>query len=294
MTPHNDVASGTGHEGQNGTGLNGAILNGAATSQQSKKGKPVPPLVIEDLHLTFGDNDVLQGVSLTAQKGEVVAILGASGSGKSSLLRAIPLLDFPSKGRIIIQGEELKLKNEKGKLVAADEKQLRNLRAEVGFVFQNFNLWSHLSVKDNMMLAPMTVKKMAKDIAAAKAREYLDKVNILATHENHYPIQLSGGQQQRVAIARALMMEPAVMLFDEPTSALDPELVGEVLSVLRKLAEEGRTMLVVTHEMAFARDVADRVVFLHKGRILEEGPPSVIFKNPSSPELKQFLHKFLH
>ena len=264
-----------------------------STAKTAKQTKNHPPLVIDNLHLSFGDNEVLKGVSLTAQKGEVVAILGASGSGKSSFLRAIPLLDFPSKGRIIVQGEELKLKNNKKKLVAADETQLRNLRAEIGFVFQNFNLWSHLTVKDNMMLAPMAIKKMPKSEAAAKAREYLDKVNIPVSHEDHYPIQLSGGQQQRVAIARALMMEPAVMLFDEPTSSLDPELVGEVLSVLRKLADDGHTMLVVTHEMTFARDVADRVVFLYQGQILGEGPPSVIFKNPSAPELKKFLYKFL-
>ncbi len=271
----------------------GVVLNGAAQPSKKNGKATAAPLVVKDMHLAFGNNQVLKGVSITAQKGEVVAILGASGSGKSSLLRAIPLLDHPNSGHIIIQGEELKLKNEKEKLVAADEKQLRNLRAEVGFVFQNFNLWSHLTVIENMILAPMTVKNMKKEEALERARQYLDKVNIPATHDGYYPIQLSGGQQQRVAIARALMMEPAVMLFDEPTSALDPELVGEVLSVLRKLADEGRTMLVVTHEMAFARDVADRVVFLHKGQMLEEGPPSVIFTNPKTPELKQFLHKFL-
>lgn len=259
------------------------------------------PLRVDGLQISFGELEVLKGVSLSANKGEVVSILGASGSGKSTFLRCIPLLDNPTAGQIFIEGELLQLKPESynlnkktfQRLTAQNEKQLRKLRANLGFVFQQFNLWSHMTVMDNLIEAPMALHNLNKKIAIEKAEHYLQKVNLTKTHYHHYPIQLSGGQQQRVAIARALMMEPKVLLFDEPTSALDPELVGEVLSVMKKLAEEGRTMLVVTHEMAFARDVSDLVVFFHQGKVLEQSKPAEFFIKPKAPELQQFLAKFL-
>ena len=253
----------------------------------------VPALEIEDLHKRFAALEVLKGISLTARDGEVISIIGSSGSGKSTLLRCINLLENPCQGRIRIGGEELRLRAKPGVgLVAADPSQITRLRARIGFVFQSFNLWSHLTILENITEAPIHVLRVPRLEAVARAEALLDKVGI-ADKRYQYPSQLSGGQQQRAAIARALAMEPQVMLFDEPTSALDPELVGEVLSVMRRLAEEGRTMLVVTHEMRFARDVSSRVVFLHHGRVDEDGPSAQVFTAPQSARCRQFLASHL-
>jgi ABC-type histidine transport system ATPase subunit len=249
-------------------------------------------LVAEDIHKSFGQLEVLKGVSLAAQEGEVVAIVGASGSGKSTLLRCLNLLERPNSGRIVVGGEELRLKRgHDGRLTAADGRQLERIRTRLGMVFQQFNLWSHMTALENILEAPIHVLGLSRREAMERAEAVLAKVG-LGDRGDYYPAHLSGGQQQRVAIARALAMEPAVLLFDEPTSALDPELVGEVLRVMRDLAEEGRTMIVVTHEMAFARDVSNHVVFLHEGRIEEEGPPAELFTSPRSPRLVQFLERF--
>jgi len=248
-----------------------------------------PALEIRNLHKRYGDLDVLKGISLSARDGDVISILGSSGSGKSTLLRCINLLESPHQGQILVAGEELKLKPARnGELIAADTRQINRLRSEIGFVFQNFNLWPHMSVLDNIIEAPRRVLGQSKAEAIEVAEALLAKVGI-GDKRHVYPAQLSGGQQQRAAIARALAMEPQVMLFDEPTSALDPELVGEVLRVMRQLAEEGRTMLVVTHEMSFARDVASEVIFLHAGRIEEQGPPARVFNDPRSERCRQFL-----
>ena len=246
-------------------------------------------LVVEDLHKSFGQVEVIKGISLTAQRHDVVSILGSSGSGKSTFLRCINLLETPNAGRVFVNGELIKMApapNGTQKPVDAD--QLVRIRRKLSMVFQQFNLWNHMTALQNVMFAPVKVLGTAKNDARQQAMAYLEKVG-LAEKAHHYPNQLSGGQQQRVAIARALAMEPDVMLFDEPTSALDPELVGEVLRVMRSLAEEGRTMLVVTHEMGFARDVASRVVFFHQGKIEEEGPPSELFSRQKSPRFQQFL-----
>ncbi len=246
-------------------------------------------LQVTDLHKRYGDNAVLRGVSLEARTGDVISVIGSSGSGKSTLLRCINLLERPNAGTIVVAGETLGLAMAKdGMLRATDARQLQRIRAEVAMVFQNFNLWSHKTALENVIEAPICVLKLSKDEAVARARRDLAKVG-LANIEDCYPAYLSGGQQQRVAIARALAMEPQVMLFDEPTSALDPELVGEVLAVLRTLAEEGRTMIVVTHEMSFARDVSNRVVFLHQGVIEEQGDPRDVLDSPKSERLRQFL-----
>ena len=242
-----------------------------------------------DICKRFGQNDVLKGVSLTANAGDVIAIIGSSGSGKSTFLRCINLLERPNSGRILVQGEELQLRTAKdGMLQAANAKQLQTMRSKLAMVFQHFNLWAHLNVLDNITKAPVDVLGVPKDQAVERARRYLDKVGLKGV-EDKYPAHMSGGQQQRVAIARALAMEPAVMLFDEPTSALDPELVGDVLRVMRGLAEEGRTMVVVTHEMGFAKEVANHVMFLHQGRVEEAGDPKVVLNTPSSERLQQFL-----
>ncbi|WP_088562739.1 ABC transporter ATP-binding protein [Arboricoccus pini] len=236
--------------------------------------------------------EVLKGLSITAHKGEVIAMLGASGSGKSTFLRCINLLEHPDKGRIIVDGEEIDLKpGQGGQLQAADRKQLERMRTRLGMVFQQFNLWAHMTVLQNVIEAPVHVLGMSRRDAIDRAQALLAKVG-LSGRDAQYPGFLSGGQQQRVAIARALAMDPTVLLFDEPTSALDPELVGEVLKVMRDLADEGRTMIVVTHEMSFARDVANRVIFLHQGLIEEEGPPQELFNNPRSPRLIQFLERY--
>ena len=246
-------------------------------------------LQVEDLHKSYGQNEVLKGVSLTAHAGDVISIIGSSGSGKSTFLRCINLLERPHAGRITVAGEELRLvKARDGMLRAADAGQLQVMRAKLAMVFQHFNLWAHMTVLQNVLEAPLRVQKRDRDEVLQTARSYLDKVGLVGV-EDRYPAHLSGGQQQRVAIARALAMEPEVMLFDEPTSALDPELVGEVLRVMRSLADEGRTMVVVTHEMAFAREVSNHVIFLHQGRIEEQGDPAQVLSQPKSERLAQFL-----
>ena len=246
-------------------------------------------LQVENIHKRFGANEVLKGVSLTAHAGDVISIIGSSGSGKSTFLRCINLLEKPHQGRIVVAGEELQLTpGADGQLDAADPKQLQRLRTKLAMVFQHFNLWAHMTVLQNIIEAPVHVMKIPRDQAMATARNYLAKVG-LEGKEDSYPAHLSGGQQQRVAIARALAMEPEVMLFDEPTSALDPELVSEVLKVMKNLALEGRTMVVVTHEMGFAREVANHLIFLHQGVIEEEGEPAQVFARPRSERLAQFL-----
>ncbi|MGB0694618.1 MAG: ABC transporter ATP-binding protein [Rhodospirillaceae bacterium] len=241
------------------------------------------------MHKTFGDLEVLKGISLSAADGDVISILGSSGSGKSTFLRCLNLLEAPNKGEILLRGEPLGLKTGKaGTLEASDPRQLAAYRARIGFVFQSFNLWPHLTILENVMEAPVHVKGLSKAECMEKGLELLAKVGI-AQKRDSFPAHLSGGQQQRVAIARALAMDPEVILFDEPTSALDPELVGEVLQVIKSLAEEGRTMLIVTHEMGFARDVSSEVVFLHQGLIEEQGPPSQIFTQPRSERVRRFL-----
>jgi ABC-type histidine transport system ATPase subunit len=248
-----------------------------------------PALEIRDLHKRYGDLEVLKGISLTARDGDVISILGSSGSGKSTFLRCINLLENPHKGQIILAGEELKLKTAKnGDLIAADNRQINRLRSEIGFVFQNFNLWPHMTVLDNIIEAPRRVLGQSKAEAIEAAEALLAKVGI-ANKRHAYPNELSGGQQQRAAIARTLAMKPKVILFDEPTSALDPEMVQEVLNVIRALAEEGRTMLLVTHEMSFARQVSSEVVFLHQGLVEEQGTPEQVFNNPTSARCKQFM-----
>ncbi len=246
-------------------------------------------LQVQDIHKRFGTNEVLKGVSLTAHAGDVISIIGSSGSGKSTFLRCINLLEKPNQGRIIVAGEELHLNPDaRGELHAANPKQLARVRTKLAMVFQHFNLWAHMTVLENIIEAPVHVMGVPRDQAVGIARKYLAKVG-LEGKEDAYPAHLSGGQQQRVAIARALAMEPEVMLFDEPTSALDPELVSEVLKVMKNLALEGRTMVVVTHEMGFAREVSNHLIFLHKGLVEEEGKPSEVLTNPKSTRLAQFL-----
>ncbi len=250
-------------------------------------------LSVENLYKNFGNLQVLRGVSLSARKGDVIAILGSSGSGKSTLLRCINFLEIPDQGKIFLGDEEILLeKDRKGKVVTADHKQIERLRTKVSMVFQSFNLWSHMTVLQNVIEAPVHVLKQPRAEAVERAEAYLDKVGI-RDKMKAYPVHLSGGQQQRVAIARALAMEPRVMLFDEPTSALDPELVGEVLQVMRNLVKEGRTMIIVTHEIGFAREVSSSTVFLNEGIIEEEGPPSKVFESPESERFRQFLENTL-
>ncbi|WP_435170199.1 ABC transporter ATP-binding protein [Falsirhodobacter sp. 1013] len=249
----------------------------------------VPAVQVENLHKQFGGVEVLKGVSLAARPGDVVAIIGGSGSGKSTLLRCINLLERPSAGRISIRGEAYNLRRGRdGDLEAADRRQVQRIRAHLGMVFQSFNLWPHRTVLGNVMEAPVHVLGVPRAEAEARAREVLIRVG-LGAKLDAWPSQLSGGQQQRAAIARVLAVDPAAMLFDEPTSALDPELVGEVLAVIRELAREKRTMILVTHEMKFARDVASHVIFLRQGRIEEEGPPERVFGDPKSVHLQQFI-----
>lgn len=250
-------------------------------------------LIADDIHKSFGDLEVLKGVSLTAREGDVISIIGSSGSGKSTFLRCINFLETPDKGRIVLDGEEVIVrKDRRGRLLGADAKQIQRLRTQLGFVFQSFNLWSHMTVLQNVMEGPVQVLGRDKAEVRDEAMEVLAEVGIAEKHDV-YPAQLSGGQQQRVAIARALAMHPKVLLFDEPTSALDPELVGEVLRVMRKLADDGRTMIVVTHEMGFAREVSSTTIFLHKGRVEEEGPPWQVFGNPQSDRCRAFLSSTL-
>ncbi|WHY75413.1 amino acid ABC transporter ATP-binding protein [Neobacillus sp. WH10] len=237
---------------------------------------------IRNLVKSFGEQIVLHGIDMSVAKKEVVVIIGASGSGKSTLLRCLNFLEMPDQGEIILMGETIN----------PDKTNLNKVREEVGMVFQHFNLFPHMNVLENIMEAPVTVRKMDKSQAKQKSMTVLEKVG-LSDKAKAYPMNLSGGQKQRVAIARALAMEPQIMLFDEPTSALDPELVGEVLKVMKQLANEGMTMVVVTHEMGFAREVADRVVFMGDGKILEEAPPNEFFVNPQNEKAKQFLNKIL-
>ena len=246
-------------------------------------------LQVENIHKRFGSNEVLKGVSLSAHAGDVISIIGSSGSGKSTFLRCINMLEKPHQGRIHVAGEELKLvAAPNGELSAQDPKQLQRLRTKLAMVFQHFNLWAHMTVLQNIIEVPVHVLGIPKEQAVDTARKYLTKVGLSGV-EDRYPAHMSGGQQQRVAIARALAVEPEVMLFDEPTSALDPELVSEVLKVMKNLAQEGRTMVVVTHEMGFAREVANHLVFLHKGLVEEEGHPAEVLAHPKSERLAQFL-----
>ncbi|MBE6092688.1 amino acid ABC transporter ATP-binding protein [Selenomonas ruminantium] len=238
-------------------------------------------IVIENLHKAFGEVEVLKGVNLHIKPQEVVALIGPSGSGKSTLLRCMNYLEEPTSGKVTVAGTPLD-----------GEANINKVREEVGMVFQRFNLFPHMTALENIMLAPMKVKKVSQEEAQKKARELLERVG-LADKADNYPSQLSGGQQQRVAIARALAMEPKVMLFDEPTSALDPEMVGEVLDVMRSLAKDGMTMAIVTHEMGFAREVADRVLFIDGGGILEQGTPAEIFEHPQQERTQNFLSKVL-
>ena len=252
-----------------------------------------PTITLTNIRKSFGTLNVLKGISLTAHEGEVISIIGASGSGKSTLLRCIPLLEVPDSGEIAIAGEVVRMKTRAGQPVPADAGQVNRLRASLGFVFQNFNLWAHLTVLQNVIEAPVHVQKRPRAEAVAEAEALLEKVG-LADKRGAYPAQLSGGQQQRVAIARALAMRPRALLFDEPTSALDPELVGEVLHVIADLAAEGRTMLIVTHEMAFAADVSTRAIFLHDGQIEEQGPPAQVFNTPQSDRTRAFIARHLN
>lgn len=247
-----------------------------------------PALELINIHKTFGEVDVLKGISLKAYDGDVISILGSSGSGKSTFLRCINLLESPTQGQIIFNGSELDLVQGATDLVPNNMKQLTQMRQQIGFVFQSFNLWPHMTILQNIVEGPLHVLKRPKHEVMTYAEHLLEKVGI-AEKKHMYPNQLSGGQQQRVAIARTLAMDPQVILFDEPTSALDPELVGEVLGVMRNLAEEGRTMLIVTHEMNFAREVSSDVVFLHQGKVEEKGTPEEVFGSPKSERCKAFI-----
>jgi len=246
-------------------------------------------LSMRDIRKSFGSLEVLKGISLDARKGDVISILGASGSGKSTFLRCINLLEIPDSGVVSVAGETIEMKRHaRGHQLAANHKQVETLRSRLGMVFQGFNLWSHMTVLQNVIEGPHFVLKRSRKECIEQAEQILDRVGLL-NRKDFYPSQLSGGQQQRVAIARALAMEPEVMLFDEPTSALDPELVGDVLKVMRSLAEEGRTMLVVTHEMGFARNVSNRVVFMHQGTIYCQDTPEAMFGAQGSPRFQQFI-----
>jgi len=251
-------------------------------------------LAVTNLHKQYGNHEVIKGISLEAKAGDVISIIGSSGSGKSTFLRCLNLLEKPSEGNIYIDGKFINMvRDDDGQLKVFDSKELQLLRTKLTMVFQHFNLWAHMTVLENVMIAPIEVLGLDKKLAKQKAIYYLNKVGIDDKAQQRYPSHLSGGQQQRVSIARALAMEPEVLLFDEPTSALDPELVNEVLKIMQQLAEEGKTMIVVTHEMSFARDVSNHVVFLHQGKIEEQGDPKQVFNNPTSERLKQFLSSIL-
>lgn len=245
----------------------------------------------KDIHKAFGGNEVLRGVSLELLRGEVVAVIGPSGSGKSTFLRCLNHLETIDRGSIQIEGEVLVQNDASGKAQYVPEAQIRQIGRKMGMVFQSFNLFNNMSVLKNCMVGQMKVLKRSKEEARQQALKYLEKVG-MAPYINAKPRQISGGQKQRVAIARALAMDPEVLLFDEPTSALDPEMVGEVLNVMQALAQEGMTMLVVTHEMAFARDVSSQVVFMHQGVICEQGTPAQVFGAPRQQETKEFLARF--
>ncbi len=247
-----------------------------------------PVIEIRDLHKAYGALQVLKGVSLNAQKGDVVSLIGSSGSGKSTLLRCCNLLEDSQQGAILFNGEAVRWKGQGGARQPADRAQVTRIRTNLSMVFQSFNLWSHMTVLQNVMEAPISVLRQDRAGVEARARALLAKVGI-GDKADVYPAQMSGGQQQRAAIARALCMEPEALLFDEPTSALDPELEQEVIRVIKALAAEGRTMLIVTHDMRLAADVSNHVIFLHDGRIEEQGPPASLFKTPQSARLRQFL-----
>ena len=246
-------------------------------------------LEIKNLKKSFGNLEVIKNFSLKAKRGDVICIIGSSGSGKSTLLRCVNLLETPDSGEVYVNGELIKMKkNKNGKLIPAEQNQVDRIRSKLSMVFQDFNLWSHMTVLQNVIEAPIHVQKIEKNVARKNGFQLLEKVGI-AEKADQYPSRLSGGQQQRAAIARALAVNPDVMLFDEPTSSLDPELVGEVLKVMQSLAEEGRTMIIVTHEMKFAKEVSSKVIFLDQGRIEEEGTPDNFFNNPQTARLKRFL-----
>lgn len=252
-----------------------------------------PVIQIRGLHKAYGTLEVLKGVDVTARPGQVISLIGSSGSGKSTLLRCCNLLEDSQQGVIEFEGEAVSWRGQGLARHPADKTQVARIRTNLSMVFQNFNLWSHLTVLQNVMEAPVTVLKQDKTAVEARARKLLDKVGI-GDKCDVYPAQMSGGQQQRAAIARALCMEPRALLFDEPTSALDPELEQEVVKVIKDLAEEGRTMLIVTHDMRLAADVSDHVIFLHQGLIEEEGPPETLFGAPKSERLQQFLSHSQH
>ena len=248
-----------------------------------------PALRVEDIHKSFGKTEVLRGITLEAYEQDVISILGSSGSGKSTLLRCINLLEIPTSGKVYVHGELIKMREQRaGERVAGDRRQVERIRSKLAMVFQQFNLWAHMTVLQNVIEAPTQVLKISKSEAIERAEKLLQRVGMYE-RKDYYPAHLSGGQQQRAAIARALAMEPDVLMFDEPTSALDPELVGEVLKVMQSLAEEGRTMLVVTHEMGFAREASSRVMFLDEGRVEEDGAPDQVFNRPKSGRFKEFI-----
>ena len=260
-----------------------------AVAQPPAPASAAEAIHVENLHKKFGALHVLKGVSLSARDGDVIAIIGGSGSGKSTLLRCINCLENPTSGTIRVNGEPILLRNDnRGGAMPADRRQIERIRSKLGMVFQSFNLWSHKTLIENLVEVPIHVLGIKRETAIAEAERLLARVG-LAEKRDVYPAFLSGGQQQRGAIARALAIHPRVMLFDEPTSALDPELVGEVLKVIGDLAREGRTMILVTHEMKFAREVASHVVYLHNGLVEEEGPPEQLFGAPRSERLKQFI-----
>ncbi len=253
-------------------------------------------IVVEvvDLHKSFGSLQVLNGISFRMRKGDVLSVIGASGSGKSTLLRCLNNLERPTSGEIYIDGRPMGFRiDSQGRRVADSLRNINRLRQDIGMLFQQFNLWPHMTVLENVIEAPVHVRKIPVAEAATAAEGFLDKVDLLDKRDE-YPARLSGGQQQRVAIARALAMNPKVMMFDEPTSSLDPELTGEVLDVMKTLVKEGMTMIVVTHEMGFAREASDRILFLHDGRIEEDGPPDRVFSNPASDRCRAFLAKILN
>lgn len=260
-------------------------------SDQGERGSDY--LSICNIHKQFDELKVLKGITFGAKEHEVVSLIGASGSGKSTLLRCINLLEIPDQGDIWIDGKRLPLSEPNGKTrKITNTREVRNMRARLAMVFQGFNLWSHLTILENVTEGPIRVLGQKKAEAISEAKALLEKVGIF-DKQDVYPSHLSGGQKQRAAIARALAMQPKIILFDEPTSALDPELVGEVLTVMRSLATEGRTMIVVTHEMGFAREISDRVIFLHEGEIGEQGPPQQLFGNPQTEACRKFLASVL-
>ncbi|NTF72668.1 ABC transporter ATP-binding protein [Rhizobium rhizogenes] len=250
----------------------------------------IPAVSLRDIRKKFGPLEVLKGVSFDAKEGDVISILGSSGSGKSTMLRCINMLEVPTSGIVSVCGEPIETHVKNGTAKPANQRQVDRIRSEVAMVFQSFNLWSHMTILENIIEAPIHVQKRSRQECIFEAEALLEKVGI-AGKRNAYPSELSGGQQQRAAIARALAQKPKVLLFDEPTSALDPELVGEVLTVMRGLAEEGRTMLVVTHEMSFAREVSDRILFLHQGQIEVDARPDEIFQKGLNAKFDQFTSR---